>query len=158
MESQKNPDQLKRGIHVDRIGVQSTFICPYAGLRVLMIWANCHFFFWHVFSFEKSRRCEDNQHTTVTHFGENLRLHLESSKTKRQHYCYMSNKRSNFHFTRWYTQTRGVIHSDTHLSFHWIFRASDTQLVKLFLKFNLDTLCQLCFLGRHFSCMLCCCI
>ena len=28
----------------------------------------------------KSRRCDDNQQTTVTHFGENKRLHLESSK------------------------------------------------------------------------------
>jgi len=33
-----------------------------------------------VFSFEKSRRCDDNQQTTVTHFGENKRLHVESSK------------------------------------------------------------------------------
>ena len=37
------------------------------------------FFFKHVFSFEKSRGCDDNQQTTVTHFGENKRLHLESS-------------------------------------------------------------------------------
>ena len=43
LESQKNPDRLKRSIHVDRIGVQSTFVYIYAGLRVLMIWAN--FFF-----------------------------------------------------------------------------------------------------------------
>ena len=40
---QKNPDRLKRSIHVDRIGVQSTFVYIYAGLRVLMIWANCFF-------------------------------------------------------------------------------------------------------------------
>jgi len=33
-----------------------------------------------VFSFEKSRRCDDNQQTTITHFGENKRLHLESLK------------------------------------------------------------------------------
>ena len=26
------------------------------------------------------RRCDDNQQTTVAHFGENKRLHLESSK------------------------------------------------------------------------------
>ena len=28
----------------------------------------------------KSRRCDDNQQIKVTHFGENKRLHLESSK------------------------------------------------------------------------------
>ena len=43
LESQKNPDRLKRSIHVDHIGVQSTFVCIYAGLRVLMIWVNCFF-------------------------------------------------------------------------------------------------------------------
>jgi len=37
LESQKNPDQLKRSIHVDHIDVQSTFVYIYAGLRVLMI-------------------------------------------------------------------------------------------------------------------------
>jgi len=37
----KNPDRLKRSIHVDRIGVHSTFVYIYAGLRALMIWANC---------------------------------------------------------------------------------------------------------------------
>ena len=42
-ESRKNPDRLKRSIHVDRIGVHSTFVYIYAVLRVLMIWAN--FFF-----------------------------------------------------------------------------------------------------------------
>jgi len=31
-------------------------------------------------STQKKRRCNDNQQTTVTHFGENKRLHLESSK------------------------------------------------------------------------------
>ena len=45
LESQKNPDRLKRSIHVDRIGVHSTFVYIYAGLWVLMIWANCLFFF-----------------------------------------------------------------------------------------------------------------
>ena len=38
------------------------------------------FFFQHVFSFEKSRRCDNNQQITVSHFGEHKRLHLESSK------------------------------------------------------------------------------
>jgi len=34
LESQKNPDRLKRSIHVDSIGVQSTFVYIYAGLPV----------------------------------------------------------------------------------------------------------------------------
>ena len=29
---------------------------------------------------KEKKRCNDNQQTTVTHFGENKRLHLESSK------------------------------------------------------------------------------
>ena len=41
MESRKNPDRLKRSIHVDRICVQSTFVYIYAGLRVLVIWDDC---------------------------------------------------------------------------------------------------------------------
>jgi len=45
LESRKNPDRLKRSINVDRIGVHSTFVYTYAGLRALMIWANCLFFF-----------------------------------------------------------------------------------------------------------------
>jgi len=80
LESRKNPDRLKRSMNVDRRGVQSTFVYMYAGLQVLMIWANCRFVFSHVFYFEKSKRCDDNQQTTVPHFGENKRLHLESSK------------------------------------------------------------------------------
>jgi len=43
LESQKNPDRLKRIIHVDRISVHSTFVDIYAVLWVLMIWANCSF-------------------------------------------------------------------------------------------------------------------
>ena len=39
----KEPDRLKRSIHVDCIGAQSTFVYIYAGLRVLMIWADCFF-------------------------------------------------------------------------------------------------------------------
>ena len=34
LESRKNPDRLKCSIHVGRIGVQSTFVHMYAGLRV----------------------------------------------------------------------------------------------------------------------------
>ena len=37
LESRKNPDRLKRSTHVDCIGVQSTFVYMYSGLRVLMI-------------------------------------------------------------------------------------------------------------------------
>ena len=79
LESQKNPDRLKRSIHVDRIGVHSTFVYIYAVLQVVMIWTNC-FFLLNVFSFWKSRRCDDNQQITVSHFGEHERQHLESSK------------------------------------------------------------------------------
>jgi len=43
LESQKNTDRSKRSIHVDRIGVHSTFVYVYAWLRVLMIWADCFF-------------------------------------------------------------------------------------------------------------------
>ena len=49
-----------------------------------MIWADCLFAF-SVFLFKKSRRCDNNHQTTVTHFGENKRLHLESSKQN----CYI---------------------------------------------------------------------
>jgi len=53
LESQKNPDRLKRSIHVDRIGVHSTFVYIYAVLLVLMIWANCLFSFNVSFLFRK---------------------------------------------------------------------------------------------------------
>ena len=79
LESQKNLDRLKRSIHVDRIGVHSTFVYIYAVLRVLMIWSNCFFLLTCLF-FKKRRRCDDNQQITVSHFGEHKRLHLESSK------------------------------------------------------------------------------
>ena len=45
LESWKNPDRLKLSIHVKRTSVQSTFVYTYAGLQVLMIWANCLFSF-----------------------------------------------------------------------------------------------------------------
>jgi len=50
LESQKNPDRLKRSIHVDRIGVHSTFVYIYA---VLQFWWSelTAFFFLYVFSF-----------------------------------------------------------------------------------------------------------
>jgi len=53
LEGQKNPDRLKRSIHVDRTGVHSTFVYIYAVLRVLMIWANCFFSFNMSFLFRK---------------------------------------------------------------------------------------------------------
>ena len=43
LESQKNPDLLTHSIHVDRIGVHSTFVYIYDVLRVLIIWTNCFF-------------------------------------------------------------------------------------------------------------------
>jgi len=36
------------------------------------------FFFWQVFSCEKSRRCDDHQQITVSHFSEHKRLHLRN--------------------------------------------------------------------------------
>ena len=53
LESQKNPDWLKRIFHVDRIGVHSTFVYIYAVLQVLMIWANCIFLLTCLFFWEK---------------------------------------------------------------------------------------------------------
>jgi len=53
LESQKNPDRLKRIIHVDRIGVHSTFVYIYVVLRVLMIWASCSFLLTCLFFLEK---------------------------------------------------------------------------------------------------------
>ena len=53
LEGQKNSDRLKRSIHVDRIGVHSTFVYIYAVLRVLMIWANCFFLLICLFFLEK---------------------------------------------------------------------------------------------------------
>ena len=53
LEGQKNPDRLKRSIHVDRIGVHSTFVYIYAVLRVLMIWTNCFFLSTYLFFLEQ---------------------------------------------------------------------------------------------------------
>jgi len=49
-------------------------------------------------SFEKSRRCDDNQQITVSHFGEHNRLHLESSKQNYYIISCVSNNKSNLHF------------------------------------------------------------
>jgi len=45
LESWNNPDRLKRSIQVDHICAHGTFADTYAGLRVLMIWAECLFCF-----------------------------------------------------------------------------------------------------------------
>ena len=72
LESQKNPDRLKRSIHVDSIGVHSAFVYIYAGLQALMIWANF------LFSFDVSfllRKVED-----VTTISKSQSLTLVSRK------------------------------------------------------------------------------
>ena len=48
---------------------------------------------------KKKDDVNDNQQTTVTHFSENKRLHLESDKfqTKLLNYFFMSNNKSNLH-------------------------------------------------------------
>jgi hypothetical protein len=61
-----------------RICVQSTHVYIYAQRRDEIL-DELLFSFNMSFFFEKSRRCDDNQQTTVTHFGENRRLRLESS-------------------------------------------------------------------------------
>jgi len=100
LESQKNPDRLKRSIHVDRVGVPSTFvyhICWAAGFW----WSGLTVFvFKHVFSFEINRRCDDNQQITVSHFGEHKRLHLESSRQNYYIISFMRNNKSNLDFAR----------------------------------------------------------
>jgi len=53
LESQKSSDRLKRSIHVDRTGIQSTFVYIHAGLRVLMTWADCPFLLTCLFFWEK---------------------------------------------------------------------------------------------------------
>ena len=95
LECQKNPDRLKRSIHVDRIGVHSTFVYINAVLRVLMIWTNCFFLLTCLFFLE----VEDNQQITVSHFGEHERPHLESSKQNYYIYVFTSNNKSHLHFT-----------------------------------------------------------
>jgi len=44
------------------------------------------------------KRYNDNQQTTVTHFGENKRLQHESSKQKCCIIVFMSNSKSDLHF------------------------------------------------------------
>jgi len=61
------------------MGVQSTFVYIYAGLRDDDLGKTlCSFN--QIISVEKSRRCNDDQQISVTHFSENDRLHPESSK------------------------------------------------------------------------------
>jgi len=54
------------------------------------------FFFEHVFSFKKSRKCDDNQQITVSHFGEHKRLNFESSKQNYSIISFMSNIKAIF--------------------------------------------------------------
>jgi len=51
IENQKKPDW--RIMHVDHIGVHSTFVYIYVDLRVLMIWANSLFLLTYLFFLEK---------------------------------------------------------------------------------------------------------
>jgi len=53
LETQKNPDRLKRIINVDCIGVHNIFVYIYAVLRVLMIWTNSFFLLMCLFFLEK---------------------------------------------------------------------------------------------------------
>jgi len=91
LESRKNPDRQKRIIHVDCIGMHSTFVYIYAVLRVLMIWADCFFLLTCLF-FLKSRRCDNNQQITASHFGEHKRLHLRVPNKTTRLFLYEHNK------------------------------------------------------------------
>jgi len=94
-------------MHVDRIRVQSTFVYVYAGLRVLMIWANC-FFLLRCLFFEKSRRCNDNQQITVSHLGEHKRLHLKSSKQNYYIISCITNNKINLHSSCCVSELAGI--------------------------------------------------
>jgi len=78
LEGPNNPDGLNLGIHIF-VYVYKVHMCIYMLRGGMRSWTKCFFLLTCLF-FEKSRRCDDNQQTTVTHFGENKRLHLESSK------------------------------------------------------------------------------
>ena len=96
LESRKNPDQLKRSIHVDRIGVHSTFVYIYDVLRFLMIWSDC------LFPFNMSfllRKVEDvtTISKSVSHFSENKRLDLEIFKRNYYIISFTSNDKRNLH-------------------------------------------------------------
>ena len=66
------------------------------------------FFLWTSLFFEKSRRCDDNQQITVSHFGEHKRLHLESSKQNYYIISCMSKNKSNLHSHAIYTVTHAM--------------------------------------------------
>jgi len=78
LKGPKNPDGLNLGIHLFEY-VYKVHMCIYMLRGGMRYWTNCFFLLTCLFFWE-SRRCDDNQQTTVTHFGENKRLHLESSK------------------------------------------------------------------------------
>ena len=54
----------------------------------------------------KSRRYDDNQQITVSHFGEHKRLHLESSQQIYYIISCMSNNKSNLHLHTTHIRTR----------------------------------------------------
>jgi len=101
LESQKNSDRLKRSIHVDRIGVHSTFVYIYAGLRASMIWADC------LFSFNMSfllRKVEDvttiSKSQSLTSVSiKDCTLRVPNKTTTLFHYFFTSNNTSNLRFT-----------------------------------------------------------
>jgi len=74
LEGPKNPVGLNFGIHIF-VNVYKVHLCIYM-LRGEMRFGLTAFFFQSVFSFEKSRRYDNNQQTIVI----NKRLHLDSSK------------------------------------------------------------------------------
>jgi len=98
LESQKNPDRLKRIIHVDRIGVHSTFVYIYAVLRVLMIWANLFFLLTCLFSWEKQKMWRQSANHSLS-----LRWASKTApwefQTKLLHHFFTSNNKSNVYFT-----------------------------------------------------------
>jgi hypothetical protein len=111
LENQKNPDGLKRSKNVDRIRIKYICLYIYAGLWVLMIWANC-FVFWHVFSFEKSIRCNANQQTQPLRW--NWRAEPWEFTTKLIHYNNMRNNQSNLRRVG-STCMSSYVYLDTHL-------------------------------------------
>jgi len=96
LESLKNPDRLKRSIHVDRIGVHSIFVCIYAGLRVLMIWATCLFSFNMSFLLRKEKMWRQSANHSHSPRSESKIAPWEF-QTKLLHYFFTSNNKSNLH-------------------------------------------------------------
>ena len=120
LESRKNPDRLKRSIHVDRIGVHSTFVYIYAGLRVLKIWANC------LFSFNMSfllRKVEDvmtiSKSQSLTSVSiKDCTLRVQNETNTYYIISFTSNNKSNLHsyaYTHTHKPTRTHPHPQTYI-------------------------------------------